>query len=173
VKKPHATNKDESNKFKYTVWTKVVHRNQFEDNVEKKFDSSFAILNEANLRVEYAFYYKNTWGCHKDEVNADEDMELSGGLRYMRSNPDGGGSFTVSVMPSVAFDCVQPHWDMSEARNQPRRSADQRPAFPVPFANLPLSILMRERGWSTSFGHLVATISGVASTQTQGGASAA
>jgi hypothetical protein len=159
VKKPHATNKDESNKFKYTVWAKVVHRKQFEDNVEKEFDSSFATLNEANLRVEYAFYYKNPWGCNKDEVNADEDMELSGGLRYMRSNPDGGGSLTVSVMPSVAFNCLQ--------TTHPRQginhggSADQRPVFPVPFANLPLSILMRERGWSASFGHLLATITTV------------
>jgi hypothetical protein len=129
VKKPHATNKDESNKFKYTVWAKVVHRKQFEDNVEKEFDSSFAPLNEASFRVEYAFYCKNPWGCNKDEVNADEDMELSGGLRYMRSNPDGGGSLTVSVMPSVAFDCLQPHWDMSEARNQPRRERRPETSF--------------------------------------------
>ena len=108
IRKPPAANKNQSKKLKYTVWTKDCHRKQSFSDVEREFDSSFVTLKEANLRVEYAFYYDNPWGCDKDEMYADEDKELQGGLRYMRCDPDGGGSFAISVLPSDAFDILQP-----------------------------------------------------------------
>lgn len=108
VRNPKAVHKDEANKLKYAVWTCDVHRKQSGCDVCKAFNSSYATLKEANLRVEFVFYYSNPWGCDKDEMHADEDEDLVGGLRRMSSQPDGGGSLTVSVLPSEVFDILEP-----------------------------------------------------------------
>jgi hypothetical protein len=118
VLKPGEVNLDAINKMRYTVWSRDVHRKQTEDEVDKEFDSSFATLKEANLRVEYVFHYKNDRSedsLYVDYMNdrseaslyVDVDKELTGGLRYMKSEPDEGGSLTVSVLPSEAFDILQ------------------------------------------------------------------
>ena len=129
IRNPPSRNQDINSKLKYTVWKKDVHRKQDATFVEKDFDSSFCTLEEASLRVEYVFYYDNPWGCVKHEMYADDDKELKGGLRYMRSDPDGGGSLTVSVMPSAAFDILEGNWnrssnDFSSFLNQSTRRSE-------------------------------------------------
>lgn len=105
IRKPGNTHIDSSNKYKYSVWTADVHRKQY-GAPGKGFNSSFSTLEEANLRAEYVFFYDNPWGCDKDDVYADNDTTMSGGLRYLRSDPDGGGSWTVSVLPSEVFNIL-------------------------------------------------------------------
>ena len=85
--------------MKFTVWVE-------ESDVEKDFDSSFASIEEANPRIEYIFYYQNPWGRDKDEMYADKDIHISGGFRYLRSEPDGGESLTVSAFPTEAFEAL-------------------------------------------------------------------
>lgn len=108
IRNPTANFKDATKRLKYTVWTCDVHRRQDVGDVEKDFNSSYDTLEEANLCAEYVFYYDNPSRCDKDEMYADMDDELPGGLRYLRSNPDGGGSWTASVLPSKVFDLLQP-----------------------------------------------------------------
>lgn len=77
-----------------------------------EFDSSFASLKEANLRVKYVIYFEsNDYG---EGVHAHEDEELKGGYRYTSHNSDYGGNWIVSVMPSEAFNILDGYTDQPE-----------------------------------------------------------
>jgi len=108
VRNPKAVHKDEANKLKYTVWICDIHRKESKCDVSKDFNSSYATLQEANLRVEFVFNYNNPWGCDRGEMYADEDEELVGGFRLISKQPDGGGSLTVSALQSEVFDILEP-----------------------------------------------------------------
>ena len=75
--------------------------------MDNEFDSSFDTLAEANLRVEYVFYYANPWYREKYDMYADRDEKLAGGFRYLESSSDDPGSLIVSAMPSKAFDSAK------------------------------------------------------------------
>jgi len=106
--KKHLNRKD---KLKYTVWTSDGYGNDgwhsYEGPPEKEFNSSYDTLEEANLRVAYVFYCKNPWGLGKDEMNdADTDSLRQQGMRFMQCEPPDSGIWTVSVVPSHAFDYI-------------------------------------------------------------------
>jgi len=106
--KKHLNRED---KLKYTVWSSDGYGNDgwhsYHGPPEKEFNSSYDTLEEANLRVAYVFYCKNPWGLGKDEMNeADTDYIRKQGMRYMSCEPDDSGIWTVSVVPSLAFDYI-------------------------------------------------------------------
>jgi hypothetical protein len=106
IRGPPAASKNKARKLKYTVWTKDVHRKEDETDVEMEFDSSFNTLKEANLRVEYVFFFENNYGGDRYSVHADTDEQREGGYRYMRYDHDGGGTWIASAIPSEAFDVL-------------------------------------------------------------------
>ena len=116
VKNPSSFHTDEHDELKYTVWTSWCQDRSSCETPSREFDSSFDTLEEANLRVEYVFYYENPMELDKDEMYAENDEMILNGLRCMVSTPEIGGHLTVSVMPSAAFnifDFLQRDWGPS------------------------------------------------------------
>lgn len=110
VKNPKPENLDRENRLKYTVWKSCGYDNDrwhsYDGPPEKKIDSSFDSLNEANQRVKYVFYFKNEWGIEKEEMHAESNFLNKDGMRFMQCRPDDSERWTVSVVPSNAFDFI-------------------------------------------------------------------
>jgi hypothetical protein len=73
---------------------------------EKIFNSSFSSIEEANQRAEYVFYYENPWGLH-DEYDfpyPEMDTVTPDGFRLLKTFAGDSERWTVSAIPSVAFD---------------------------------------------------------------------
>jgi hypothetical protein len=103
IRDPPAEQLDQDSKLQFTVWTS--HEDRYGDGrPSKEFNSSFATLEDAIHRVEYVFWFQNPWGFDTDEMHADEDFINNKGLRRMEVEPDGCGRWTVSVIPSHAFE---------------------------------------------------------------------
>ena len=110
IKCPPPANLDPDNKLKFSVWTSCGYEcdgwHSYEGPPRKTFNSSYDTLKEANQRVEYVFYYENPWGLKKEEMQVDSDTIKSKGVRFMTSRPDDSERWTVSAMPSIAFDYI-------------------------------------------------------------------
>jgi hypothetical protein len=110
VKNPTRKQKDETKKLEYTVWTSSGYDNDgwhsYQGSPDKEFNSSFSTLEEANSRVEYVFYYENPWGLEKEEMDAETDETDNKGIRFMECSPDDSERWTVSVVPSFAFEYI-------------------------------------------------------------------
>jgi len=110
IKCPPPANLDPDNKLKFSVWTSCGYEHDrwhsYGGPPRKEFNSSHDTLNDANQRVEYVFYYKNPWGLKKEEMQVDSDTIKSKGVRLMTSRPDDSERWTVSVLPSIAFDYI-------------------------------------------------------------------
>jgi len=114
--KPNSENLDEDKKLKYTVWTSWGYDRDYFHSYDgppsKKFNSSFNTLEEANNRVQYVFYADNEWELEFDEMHVDEDkIDRSKGTRLMCVRPDDMERWTVSVIPSKAFDFLYREFD--------------------------------------------------------------
>jgi hypothetical protein len=106
--KKHLNRKD---KLKYTVWTSDGYGNDgwhsYEGPPKKEFNSSYDTLEEANLRVAYVFYCKNPWGLGKNEMDeVDTESIRQQGIRFMQCEPPDSAIWTVSAVPSHAFDYI-------------------------------------------------------------------
>jgi hypothetical protein len=75
---------------------------------EKEFNSSYNTIEEANERAEYVFYHENPWGLEEDEFPYVETDFVSSksGFRRLQCCPDDSERWTVSIMPSSAFDYI-------------------------------------------------------------------
>jgi hypothetical protein len=108
VRNPHAANRTANHKLRYTVWTQVVHeRRDAECEVGRKFDSSFATLQDANLRVEYVFHCEAPVTGNGVAANNRLNTRAGHCFRYMKSKPDRSRCLTVCVFPSRIFDALQ------------------------------------------------------------------
>jgi hypothetical protein len=113
VRDPPAKHFNEQYKLPYTVWQSCGY---IEDNFhtyygepDKDFNSSYATLEEANERAEFVFYYQAhlALGGDADELPyAETDEVTSHGFRLLECVSDGGERWTVSVVPSNAFDFI-------------------------------------------------------------------
>jgi hypothetical protein len=122
VRKPIAKHTDKKKKLEYTIWTSSGYDcdgwHSYEGPPEKEFNSSFSTLEEANSRVEYVFYYENTWGIEKDEMYAETDRIDKKGNRFMECCPDDSERWTVSVVPSIAFEYLDNREDNSSSSEE-------------------------------------------------------
>ncbi|GFH48014.1 hypothetical protein CTEN210_04490 [Chaetoceros tenuissimus] len=132
VKHPRPENLNRENRLKYTVWKSCGYDNDrwhsYEGPPEKNFDSSFDSLDEANQRVKYVFYFKNEWGLGKEEMHAESNFVSQDGVRFMQCCPDDSERWTVSVVPSGAFDFInfdnfdESDWNLNPNANKSRYS---------------------------------------------------
>jgi len=105
IKEPSKAHTDENNRKKFTVWTKETHP-KCDMREPAEFDSSFESLKEANLRVEYLFYYDNPWKEEKDDVYTKDDQLVNNEFRFLMTEDDYRQTYTVSAMPSPDFDVL-------------------------------------------------------------------
>jgi hypothetical protein len=68
----------------------------------KEFDSTWTTKSDANERARYVFYWKNTWGMDPEEIHCDEEVEIDG-LKKYKVQPDDSSTWTVGVVPDIAF----------------------------------------------------------------------
>ena len=108
IRKPASKQKDVTKKLKYTIWTSCGYEydgfHSYEGEPDKEFNSSYSTLKEANERVEYVFYFDNPWGLEREEMFADSNFIDKKGTRFMSCSPDDSETWTVAVVPSIAFD---------------------------------------------------------------------
>ena len=108
IRDPPAKHLDADKKLKFTVWTSCGYDNDgwhsYCGPPSKEFNSSFATVEEANQRVEYVFLFQNPWGLDLDEMHSDDNFIDSKGFRRMEVAPDDSQRWTVSVVPSQAFE---------------------------------------------------------------------
>ncbi len=113
IKNPGARHLDKCNKLKYTVWKSCGYDydgwHGYDGPPMKEFDSSFDSVDEANMRVKYVFYYKNPWGLDRDEMHTDTHVMKKSGVRFLCCCPDDSERWTVSAIPSIAFDHINLH----------------------------------------------------------------
>jgi hypothetical protein len=119
IKRPEPVHLDAGAKLKFTVWTSCGYDadrwHSYDGPPKKEFDSSYNSLMEANERVEYVFFYNNPWGCEKEEMYAETNVIKSKGTRFMTCRPDDSERWTVSTLPSIAFDYIN---DDSDENNE-------------------------------------------------------
>ncbi|CAJ1946591.1 unnamed protein product [Cylindrotheca closterium] len=149
IKKPSKANTDKNRKKKFTIWAKETHPScDIPENPE--FDSSFESLTDANLRVEYLFYYRNPLEEEKDDIYTKEDKLLNKQFRYLMTDNDHGQTYSVSTMPSADFDAVaslqgfhgdRPAW----SREQELEAYLQQDSFPAFIRNPPKQNLSQNK----------------------------
>lgn len=105
IRDPIHKRRDAEKKLKYTIWT-CDHHPYSGGGPDKIFNSSYDTLEEANERVEFVFYYKNPWGLGTEELPYPEEnfVDKKKGTRFMECSPPDSSTWTVSVVPSYAFD---------------------------------------------------------------------
>ncbi|KAI9333364.1 hypothetical protein DFJ73DRAFT_854498 [Zopfochytrium polystomum] len=108
VRKPDARHRDKAAPLAFVVWTSCGYRpdgwHSYDGPPPKEFDSSFATKKEANDRVRYRFYAKNTWGLGVREMMEQEVEEKErGGLLTLSTTPPDSECWTVAAVPAEAF----------------------------------------------------------------------
>eukprot|EP00536_Pseudo-nitzschia_multiseries_P000780 jgi/Psemu1/300312/fgenesh1_kg.9_\ len=95
--------------LKFTVWCSDGYDydgwHSYEGEPTKEFDSVWKTKEEANLRSEYLFFWKNPWGWKPEETELHWEIEqevVDGLKRYTVAPPD-SSRWTVGVVPTAAF----------------------------------------------------------------------
>jgi len=92
----------------YTVWCSDGYEGDqwhgYDGPPNKEFDSIWATKDEANMRAEYLFYWKNPRGISAAEMYDNQPKQTEQeGLKKFTTCPDDSSHWTVGVVPSVAF----------------------------------------------------------------------
>ncbi len=108
IRKPGPRNRDKKTMLKFVVWSLCGYDadrwHSYHGPLQKKFDSSYATQADANARVKYLFYVKNTLGLSMEEMeNQDVAESITNGLLKLECRPDDSEQWTVSAIPSSAF----------------------------------------------------------------------
>jgi hypothetical protein len=135
AKKPPAANLDRVKPMAFVVWASCGYRydgfHSYHGPPKKKFDSSFALLAEANARVRYKFYEENPWGVSRSELEEDcgfgestpEATYSKSGLLTLSISPADSETWTVSA----SLSGKRPYEDSDEDKddNAPREEDEE------------------------------------------------
>mmetsp|Transcript_14255 Transcript_14255/g.24443 ORF Transcript_14255/g.24443 Transcript_14255/m.24443 type:complete len:322 (+) Transcript_14255:279-1244(+) len=104
IRKPTGANQDAGAVLKYVVYSSDAYESDgfhgSDGPPDIKFHGSFETKEDANLRAQYVFYFKNVWGLDPNEMAANEihvHMSSEGLLTFSTAPPD-SSVFTVSAV---------------------------------------------------------------------------